>query len=641
MFSGWGVRTLSSDDAGFNPIGYHVGTIWPHDNAIIAAGMARMGFREESNRIALALIEAASYSRRRLPEAFAGFPRAVSRFPVPFPTACSPQAWATAAPFFLVSSMLGICGPGRRARRRPVDPGGGRPHPRPGDPRVRRRGGTWRPPATTGTSGWHPTERRAHRGRSHEGPDRVRGQDGPRSPWAFRSLPTGRPCAERRSGRDGAPGVAVPVQDERARRRRPHRPDVGASTRRRRPRGTPGGRSGSGRERGARSRRRRGASRAGVRRCGSRTRRRRTCRRRGPAPRRTSATSSPRPACRPGARRGRPTVRPGDASARRDWRNARPPPTPPSATPRAPSSSPLRSEPIGAGVTRMNLVPSQCRSTAALWARPEHGPGHVSPTAHASSGPDAEMPSRWVSPSRNGIGTCRHVEPSQCSTSPWRSHRSRSDHRPAAHTSSGATASTARISFNAVPGLGVGTAVHVEPSQCSISVREPNPPFGPQAALRQENPPAQASSGANASTAWRPLPWTPGLGDPTFDQPAGAQVADQRADRAVRRDGSDRPDVVGRGRRDGAELGEPGAHLHRPARERGAPRGGGPGHVDLQRGRARRRAAGRGAADHDHVLPGRGGVAVRVEPVPRQVQRLRTTGLHQRAVWSSRPAPGW
>ncbi len=108
MFSGWGVRTLSSAEAGFNPIGYHVGTIWPHDNAIIAAGMARMGFREESNRIALALVEAASYSQGRLPEAFAGFPRVLSRFPVPFPTACSPQAWATAAPFFLVSAMLGI-----------------------------------------------------------------------------------------------------------------------------------------------------------------------------------------------------------------------------------------------------------------------------------------------------------------------------------------------------------------------------------------------------------------------------------------------------------------------------------------------------------------------------------------------------
>src|SRR5262249_28535957 len=101
---------------------YHVGTIWPHDNALIAAGMARMGFREESNHIAMALVEAASYSRNRLPEAFAGFPRAVSRFPVPFPTACSPQAWATAAPFLLVSSMLGMSVRGGELAVDPVIP---------------------------------------------------------------------------------------------------------------------------------------------------------------------------------------------------------------------------------------------------------------------------------------------------------------------------------------------------------------------------------------------------------------------------------------------------------------------------------------------------------------------------------------
>jgi len=67
-----------------------------------------MGFREESNRIALAMIDAASFSRWRLPEAFAGFPRKVSKFPIPFPTACSPQAWATASPFFLLNAMLGL-----------------------------------------------------------------------------------------------------------------------------------------------------------------------------------------------------------------------------------------------------------------------------------------------------------------------------------------------------------------------------------------------------------------------------------------------------------------------------------------------------------------------------------------------------
>ena len=108
MFSGWGVRTLSTDDRGYNPIGYHIGTIWPHDNAIIALGLARAGFRDEANRIALAQLEAAAFTGHRLPEAFAGFERWVSHFPVPYPTACSPQAWATAAPFVFVQAMLGL-----------------------------------------------------------------------------------------------------------------------------------------------------------------------------------------------------------------------------------------------------------------------------------------------------------------------------------------------------------------------------------------------------------------------------------------------------------------------------------------------------------------------------------------------------
>jgi glycogen debranching enzyme len=108
MFSGWGVRTISETEGGFNPIGYHVGTIWPHDNAIVAMGLVRSGFRHEANRIALAQLEAASFSDFRLPEAFAGFDRRVGRFPVPYPTACSPQAWATGAPFAFVKTMLGL-----------------------------------------------------------------------------------------------------------------------------------------------------------------------------------------------------------------------------------------------------------------------------------------------------------------------------------------------------------------------------------------------------------------------------------------------------------------------------------------------------------------------------------------------------
>jgi glycogen debranching enzyme len=108
MFTGWGIRTLSSENAGYNPIGYHRGTVWPHDNAIISVGLARYGYRDEANRVAMAMFEASVFTDYRLPEAFAGFPRSHGRFPVRYPTACSPQAWATAAPFLWLRTMLGI-----------------------------------------------------------------------------------------------------------------------------------------------------------------------------------------------------------------------------------------------------------------------------------------------------------------------------------------------------------------------------------------------------------------------------------------------------------------------------------------------------------------------------------------------------
>ena len=122
LFSGWGVRTISNEDRGYNPLGYHCGTIWPHDNAIVAAGLAKYGFRDEANRIILAQIEAASFSNYRLPEAFAGFDRSVSRFPVPYPTACSPQAWATCAPFEFLRVMLGAHVKGGRVHVAPHVP---------------------------------------------------------------------------------------------------------------------------------------------------------------------------------------------------------------------------------------------------------------------------------------------------------------------------------------------------------------------------------------------------------------------------------------------------------------------------------------------------------------------------------------
>jgi glycogen debranching enzyme len=108
MFTGWGIRTLSTENAGYNPIGYHRGTVWPHDNSIISAGLARYGYREEANRLAMAMFEASAFTDYRLPEVFAGYPRTRGRFPVRYPTACSPQAWATAAPFLWLRTMLGI-----------------------------------------------------------------------------------------------------------------------------------------------------------------------------------------------------------------------------------------------------------------------------------------------------------------------------------------------------------------------------------------------------------------------------------------------------------------------------------------------------------------------------------------------------
>ena len=106
MFSGWGVRTLASDMGGYNPASYHNGSVWPHDNAIIAAGLLRHGFVAEAQRIATALLEASEYSDGRLPELFCGFGRDQFTAPVPYPTACSPQAWAATTPILLVTSLM-------------------------------------------------------------------------------------------------------------------------------------------------------------------------------------------------------------------------------------------------------------------------------------------------------------------------------------------------------------------------------------------------------------------------------------------------------------------------------------------------------------------------------------------------------
>jgi glycogen debranching enzyme len=108
LYSGWGIRTMSADEVTYNPIGYHLGTVWPHDNSLIVAGLARYGYREEAAQISAALLEAATYFDGRLPEAFAGYPREETRFPVEYPTACSPQAWASGTPLLLLRVLLGL-----------------------------------------------------------------------------------------------------------------------------------------------------------------------------------------------------------------------------------------------------------------------------------------------------------------------------------------------------------------------------------------------------------------------------------------------------------------------------------------------------------------------------------------------------
>ncbi|WP_336715649.1 amylo-alpha-1,6-glucosidase [Arthrobacter sp. USHLN218] len=106
MFSGWGVRTLASDMGAYNPASYHNGSVWPHDNAIIADGFLRYGFVEQAQQLSTALLEAADYSDGRLPELFCGFDRSQFAAPVPYPTACSPQAWAATTPIFLVKNLM-------------------------------------------------------------------------------------------------------------------------------------------------------------------------------------------------------------------------------------------------------------------------------------------------------------------------------------------------------------------------------------------------------------------------------------------------------------------------------------------------------------------------------------------------------
>jgi glycogen debranching enzyme len=109
LFNGWGIRTLSCKERRYNPMGYHLGTVWPHDNSLIAAGFRRYGYHEEASRIFVGLLEAAmEFEDYRLPELFTGFGREEYGQPVRYPVACHPQAWAAGAIPFLVETFLGL-----------------------------------------------------------------------------------------------------------------------------------------------------------------------------------------------------------------------------------------------------------------------------------------------------------------------------------------------------------------------------------------------------------------------------------------------------------------------------------------------------------------------------------------------------
>jgi glycogen debranching enzyme len=108
LWSGWGVRTMSTGDAGYNPLSYHNGTVWPHDNSIVALGLARYGRWPEAQRVIQRMITASARFGYQLPEVFAGMRRSETPFPVAYPTAARPQAWAAGTPVLLLQILLGL-----------------------------------------------------------------------------------------------------------------------------------------------------------------------------------------------------------------------------------------------------------------------------------------------------------------------------------------------------------------------------------------------------------------------------------------------------------------------------------------------------------------------------------------------------
>ena len=108
-FSGWGIRTLAAGERRYNPISYHNGSVWPHDNAIVAMGMARYGYKEACARVLSGLFDASiHFDLHRMPELFCGFPRREDETPTLYPVACAPQAWSAASVFLLLQACLGL-----------------------------------------------------------------------------------------------------------------------------------------------------------------------------------------------------------------------------------------------------------------------------------------------------------------------------------------------------------------------------------------------------------------------------------------------------------------------------------------------------------------------------------------------------
>jgi glycogen debranching enzyme len=106
MFSGWGIRTLSTEMAAYDPLSYHNGSVWPHDNALITAGLVRYGHTEAAHRVMHALLEVSTHLDGRMPELFSGLSRDELGVPVPYPSSCIPQAWSAASPLLMLRSLL-------------------------------------------------------------------------------------------------------------------------------------------------------------------------------------------------------------------------------------------------------------------------------------------------------------------------------------------------------------------------------------------------------------------------------------------------------------------------------------------------------------------------------------------------------